>query len=705
MANPLVAFALVAEEYEKSGDPIRGLKPLFAPLLSGKGGQEFDPARFAKDFTELYGLEMSTFVANALSERLAAIDLLVPQAGRRSGDEKYDIAKFDWSPESIDEHQIDQTVKLFIKWAKAKAASNSRTYSDETLENAILLRLARPEFASIFTDADGDQKITKLRGMLGIAAVDSTASDESFLDYLVADFVLTSSQSAPEVFNSISLIAYGSLLADAVAGLAVPETAEERDPPLRVVLDGPIILDVLDMNTIEHHTYALGLMDVLKAAKFRLAVFDHSVDEMRGSIRSTLVAHAKGSAFGPLAERLRTKPGFSLFASSTADTLESKISALGITVLRSEIYEEARFKKYFPDDRVDRIRNTIGELHENVEARIRDTTSVATVARLKGENRKAASVLDAGTIFVTRNSVLCKRVLRALSVGKSEPDPRFTIATDGQIAGILWFTQGARGIDLSRKRLISNCSSAVLPRREVVARIATMLNSLDPKLVEEFSLLMTDGRASMCPMRITGGLVEDLDPDRSLEVLNAMREALSAPVLQRAVEAEAQSAAYRVELESSAAAAKATAIALQSNVANEEELRAASDRRFSLEIAQFELDLAKAKNLVESKNEELRTRGAEKQALILSAQNRIATKHAKARRVVLACIYCLVIVGTVASILLPEFGGIPLRIFLVVVYVASFKWVSGLLSKFADWLVGLLYRADERYLAGLRDSP
>ncbi len=704
MGNPLVAFALVAEEYEKSGDPIRGLKPLFAPILAGKHGLAFDPIKFSEDFTNLYGLEMSPFVADALAERLVAIDLLVRVTGERSGECRYKISEFDWSPDKIDEQQIDQTIRLFIKWAKNKAATCSRQYVDAELEEAILVRLARPEFASIFIDTDGIKKTNKLKQMLGIGAVDPTATNDIYLDYLVAEFVLTSDQSAPEVFKSISLIAYGSLVADAVVGLAVPQNSEQPDPPLRVVLDGPLILDLLDMSTVEHHSYAAGLIGVIKDAGMRLAVFDHSIDEVRGSIRSTLHAYGKGSAFGPLAERFRTTPGYTLFANSVADTLESKIAELGITVLRSEIYEEARFKKYFPDERVDRIRNSIGDLHENIDARIRDAKSVATVVRLKADNRQASSVLQAGTIFVTRNSVLCKRVLRALSVGYSEPNPRFTVATDGQIAGVLWFIYGARGIELSRKRLIANCSSAILPRRDVISRIASMLNTLDSKLSEEFSVLMTDRRASMCPMRMTGGLVDVIDKDRSIEVLKSMREALSAPVLERAMDAEARSTQYKIELERTAATSKEAVLALQNNIETEEELRRTDKINFDSQLAQLDIELANANRIIESKNKEGENRSSKIRLRIRDAEQGVVHKEKRARRIIELLLSLIVVGPTAASILFPEFGGWPFRVLLLIVYVASLKNITAWKLKLMNSIIDKLFKADRRYIAGLKDA-
>jgi hypothetical protein len=339
MGSPLVAFALVADEYQKSGDPVKGLRPLFAPILFDRIGKAFDALDFASRFEAAYGLKMTAFIANALSERLAEIGLLSLVPGTYNS---YEVADFDWSPEGIDEEQIDQTISLFAKWAKEKLRFTNRAFEEKQLEEAILTRLARPAFSSIFSDIDSSSKTKKIKSMLGLGAIDPTVNDEIYLDYLVAEFILTTSEAAPEVFNAISQIAYGSLIADAVAGLAVPEQIPTQNPPLRVVLDSPLLLDILDLNTVEHKAYADGLLSMIKDAGLMVAVFDHSVEEMRGTIDSTLQAFAKKDAFGPLAERLRTTPGHALYARTMMDTLETQIKRLEITILPSRLYEEAR---------------------------------------------------------------------------------------------------------------------------------------------------------------------------------------------------------------------------------------------------------------------------------------------------------------------------------------------------------------------------
>jgi hypothetical protein len=644
---------------------------------------------------------MTPFVANALAERLADVGLLAVVNGQR---DKYVVAGFDWASDVIEESQIDQTVKLFARWAGPKLEPTGRKISDQALEDAILLRLAMPEFASIFMDDDAKKKNARLKGLLGFGGVDPKAKDDAYLDYLVAEFVLTTAENAPQVFETISRIAYGALVADAVAGLAVPGAPTMPDPPLRVVFDGPLLLDLLDLNTVEHRSYAEGLLEIIKSAGLRIAVFDHSVEEMRETIRSTVQAYQRNAGFGPMAERFRTSSGHVLYATTVADSLQTKILELGFVVLPSQIYEEARYKKYFPEARVDHVRNAIGDLHEHVEARIRDAKSVATVARLKGEKKSAESILHAGTIFVTRNSVLARRVIRALSNGHQDPDPRFTIATDGQLAGVLWFVSGITGVELSRKRLIANCSSAILPKPEVISRIANLLTGLNPQLSEEFSALMSDRRASLCPMRITVGIADSITEETSLQILHAMKGELAAPALARAIAAEARVAAQEAELERTTAEGKGAVLVLQSAVETQEEKRFEDRRKFDEQLAQLGFDLMSAENALQTVRQEELARGEEIARRISDAVGKLSWRERRMQRVFHSLFSVIGVSVSLVSILLPEFGGLVFKAILAVVFLASVPWVNSIFDSWSKRIVARMYVSERRYISGLRDA-
>ncbi len=677
MTNPLIAFALVAEEYENSGDPIKGLAPLFRPLLDKQSGQRFDPAAFAREFGNYYGLKMAEFVARALRERMAEIGLLAKVHGPL---DQYTVPKVTGgaSRSAFDENKVSEILEVFAKWAKRETVRLGRSISREELDEALLSRLARPEFATAFLDAGDKRDSKRIKELLGQGAPDQLRATDALLDYLVASFVLAASEKAPDVFEALSSIAFGSLIADAIAGLAEPGIKDMPDPALRVVIDGPLILDVLDLNDSSHKTYADGLFNIMREAKLRLATFDHIVDEVRESIRSVVKAFQAGNEYGPLGERLRSTKGFSKLAISIADSLEDKMEELGIFILPSGKYERSDFKRYFNDAAFDSMRNAIGEVHTQVERRIRDTKSVATVVRLKKNNRHPSSIFKSGTTFLTRNSALFKKVNHVLSLHKPDPDPRFTIVTDSQLGGVLWFSLGASPdsyLKLSRHRLIANCASAIVPQREVIHRISDLLDQMDPKLKDEFTVLMRDKRASMCPMRVTAGLLDQVDNDSSMRILESMREEIAAPILERAAAEREQALEDQRGLQG--------ALHQRQNVSAElQDVIARNRNSYEIQLAQLKLDL------------DGQVAGRERMRQALSAKREgyrrtLKTKTEMLKRLRSQFVFKLKVLWTVISvvvimttILLGHVKSVPGLILVVLVTISE----VGLLAKVLDSL-------------------
>lgn len=689
MTNPLIAFALVAEEYERSGDPIKGLAPLFRPILAEQAGDTFDGKKFAARFSSHYGLDMTEFVAHALCGRMCELGLLVKQ-----GPEKYVVAEIDGAKlDGFDESDIDDTVDLFVSWAQNELKRLGQDSEVADLSDALLSRLARPEFASIFSESESSIKEAKFRALLGRAALQPVPKVGPLLDYLVARFVITARDSAPEVFQKLSSIAFGSLIAEAIAGLSLPGIKDMPDPALRVVIDGPLLLDYFGLNTEAHESYARGLFDLMKKSGLRLATFDHVVDEVTETIRSAVRSYASGNEYGLMGQRLRTSPGLSLKATAIADTLNEKLEELNVDVLRWEIYERADFKKFFTDEAFDQMRNAIGDVHHQIERRIRDTKSIAGVIRLKRDNRRPSSVFRAGTVFLTRNSALQKKANYVLAISKSEPDPRFTAVLDGQLGGVLWFSLGPDAArmhaELSRRRLVANCAAAIVPQREVVQRISGLLEHMDPALRDEFAVLMRDKRASMCPMRATGGLTNVIDEAASFQVLESMRAAIAEPYAQEMEEQRTSVLQDRAGLLSEIASAVKTSAELRAKLESD-------NAGFDEQLAQLSVELGGEKQararLGASVQQKLRYRRDEHRAAELGLE-----RKRKRIVVVLRCLWIMLfLVATAASV----FGGMPRNYLLLtiafLVFISTFGVFVPVVEKFFDRVALRFYRSEER---------
>ena len=70
LSHHLFHFALVHEEFNKTGDITRGLLPLFSPIFSDKEGETYDPSEVSEAMNQLYGIEMHPLVAEELAPKL-----------------------------------------------------------------------------------------------------------------------------------------------------------------------------------------------------------------------------------------------------------------------------------------------------------------------------------------------------------------------------------------------------------------------------------------------------------------------------------------------------------------------------------------------------------------------------------------------------------------------------------------------------------
>ncbi|MBL0165260.1 MAG: hypothetical protein IPP82_16825 [Xanthomonadales bacterium] len=548
--NQLAAFALVAEEYEKTGDAILGMAPLFDTVIAERAGQPFEPAWFASRFAELFGRAMSPTIAQALCERLEEAKLL----------ERHQLTDGSYvllcSPKgrvnsSLTENHIQEIAETFVDFSAGLLEKLGHHKSKQSLADDFLQRIAKPEFTSIFLVPERKVRFSRVLSLKGTKHPAREWSLNQAVDYLVADFVLKLSESEGDSFDRLASIAYGALLADAVSALAEPPRANSEDR-LRVVIDGPILLDALNLNTESNREYAIGLIDLFKSSGLMLVTFDHVIDEMQRLIERTLESYTRGDAFGPLAARIRSTRGHALYARTVASSLQTHVKDLGVTTLFSDKYLDPPHINFFSTVEEDLLRNALGEVHENLGPRIVDARSIATVIRLKRDNQRSSSALDSGTVFLTRNSALVRRTETYLGRGQSEPRPRFTIMSDGQLASLLWFHNGSSGSHLSKQRLIANCANAALTRLDVVERMTETLDRLGGDHRAQFEMLMRDKRASLCPMRLTAGYANAITEDGAIAVLDEMRRVVATPFVEQVrSDAESRIGEVRLKLQSS----------------------------------------------------------------------------------------------------------------------------------------------------------
>ena len=491
----LLAFAYISDRFEKTGDLGEGLLRFFAPVIAKRAGKRFVPEQFATDVLEMYDIDMHPYVAEGFAPRLAAAGYLVETLNFNDS-VAYENGKFELPESPIPLEILEALLDRFADAANILLRQNDAEMPRATLKSGLLDRLVQPDFLGLMVRPD--------RASLGPRTVslkhDSTAhapadAERLRLDYLSARFILDCNTSNPADFDLLLAFSSGALATEVALTLQHPPGIGDDFDGIDMVLDGPLVMDALGLGQDGPVKYAKLLIESIKRAKATPVVFQHIVEEIEGAIRTPLENFERGQeVYGPLGRKLIKNSAFGSYLRSILKKLPDLIQELGIELLPYSDFERLQARTIFTETNEERLSESIG-MYSAVDSKLRDARSVADVIRIRAK-AKGSSISDCGIVFVTRNTRLAKLSrLFLIREGLMNREYFSPCITDRYAAGLLWITQGGGGNQLSRERLIANCTAAVMPRRDVITKMHKFLSDTNPAMAERFDALMTNERA------------------------------------------------------------------------------------------------------------------------------------------------------------------------------------------------------------------
>lgn len=549
-SRELIAFAFVEEAYSKTGDIVAGLLPLFSPILAKRTGRRFDPVEFSRDVEARYDIPMRPIVAEGLVERLAEAGMLraEPDAPRT-----YRIVAKPWDAKSMGDGDFDELFSNFNAFASKSLSRLGLDTTEEVLQSALLKRLTTAHFLAFI---DKREKNYYKGDTLSLKKNQDDEQEEIYLDQaldvLCAEFVLEKLEAGGAIADLLTRLTTGALIAEVVLTLQTPSSSDLLHK-LAVVFDGPLLLDYLDLSSPELKDYANDLFELVNKAQIQKFVFKHSIAEMKGTLQGPLSALARGEEpYGPLGSRIRLDSSHAAYARAVLDGLEGRLEAIGVGIVDADEFANAETISYCDDTLEEGLRNHIGTVMFNLERRIRDARSIATILRLRKERQKTATIADSGWILATRNDAVAERSQSYLEfkrvITREQVPPAIT---DRRLAGYLWFAVGGSVGSLSKKKLVANCSYVMTPRTDVVSKVRQYLRDLDKEKAEIFVALMRDQRAQRCLMRSTMGFTSAIRLDNVEELLEEVRLSTASEVI---AESRAKEVALKADHEKQVAA-------------------------------------------------------------------------------------------------------------------------------------------------------
>ena len=136
--RPLLAYAFLAQATPKPGDLLSGLVPIFIPIAKRNMGKRFDSKEFSTQVGEMYGIGISPWAVDDLSQRLEKAGLLFKEPITASTYEYY-YADIGGNFTEVSENDIKDVVEQFIQFATPILGANGLQTDRKSPRRAFLM--------------------------------------------------------------------------------------------------------------------------------------------------------------------------------------------------------------------------------------------------------------------------------------------------------------------------------------------------------------------------------------------------------------------------------------------------------------------------------------------------------------------------------------------------------------------------------------
>lgn len=498
----------VQSHIEEGISTLDGLIPMFAPILKPLAGEVFAPARVAKLFTDIYGSRIHPYALASIATKLRDAKYL-QEAGRdnKSNSVIYKVSDSIKVDDVVGESQVDQLFLSFREFANEQMSLHVLpAFSNDELDAAFIARLQSFPLPDQYAwktkpssnSATATISLPKIKGMSEEAIIEERKTQ--WLNAIFSDFVLNKIDPNSTEFESFQRVATGSIVVEAVMNFCDPKVGTTLQNTWFIV-DSPLLMDLLDLDSPERHAFAKELFAQMKKANAKLAVYSHSLTEITHNIKSALTHYQDRSSYGAIGIRMISNADFVRRIAAVNQNLKEEVKQLGFTIY--ETPNSLTAYSYLSIDIENQLANNIG-FYNNEMAKIRDASSVASTVRLRGNHRSARqNFASTKYVFVSRNARLAQASENYLIAQRTyEQEDMPAVVTDSSLAAVLWLMYGSQAsTNLPYKRLLANCTAIPQTDQNIRDRALNLISDEDNELRKSFQVWSRTPRGAEVMLR------------------------------------------------------------------------------------------------------------------------------------------------------------------------------------------------------------
>jgi len=364
--------------------------------------------------------------------------------------------------------QIDFTVKR----------NTARHHID--LVYSSVKKYALNRYGLTWTDSDVTLAILSFLGNFGVeflrayifkTALPSIPESAPKEQFIVSKFIKELYDSGHQLFDSFAVLVKGQMYANA---LVCPdlESISKKFDRLTFYFDTPLILNFLNLQGPEEKAAIDELLPLIKQLRGKVAVFDHTFEEVRN-----VLSAAENNLDNPTAEGTVIREIRKLGMAKTnlillREKLPEHLKAHDISIMPTPEYNidfqisEQELEEAILDE----------VWYRNPQALRFDINSVRSIYVLR-EGHIPTRLEDAIAVFVTSNSKLAKA---AFLLGQNHNSTRevSSIITDYSLANVAWLKAPMGAPELPTKEMLATCYAALEPSHALWSKYINEIDSL-----------------------------------------------------------------------------------------------------------------------------------------------------------------------------------------------------------------------------------
>jgi len=275
--------------------------------------------------------------------------------------------------------------------------------------------------------------------------------------FIVSSFVKHAHDYQPDLFEGVVSLVKGHMLANALLCSDL-QSLQKKFENVTFYLDTPFLMHLLRFWGVAALEAATELVELLRKLNAKLAVFEHTVEEVNHVLlNAEHVLSDPSKASHPMIASLRREMFTVADMAMARGTLDRFFEKHGIVRMLAPGYSA----KYQIDEAMLKAAVEKERIHYPERALDNDVNSIRSIFELR-RNKHPYRLEDAIAVLVTNNPVLAKA---AYNYGRQYESGRevSTVITDFSLANVAWLKAPLASPDLPRLELIAECYATMEP--------------------------------------------------------------------------------------------------------------------------------------------------------------------------------------------------------------------------------------------------